>query len=177
MPAAIETHSNTFFEQETYSEIPKEFRPIIVTDHFSTPSNLGNIIRLAANIGALKVIALTDQDLRASKIKKTAGAAHAHIPVEYIQTDELALHIPDDYSLIALETCTGSKNIFQYQLPDKMALVLGNEKYGIHPKLLQLCKEAIHIPMCGPIKSMNVSHAASVCLFHWYYQTASRLDF
>jgi len=177
MSESIETHSNTFFSKESYNEIPTAYRPIIVTDHFSTPSNLGNIIRLAANIGALKVIALTNQDLRASKIKKTAGAAHAHIPVEYIETRELSLHIPEDYSLIALETCTGSKNLFQHQLPDKMALVLGNEKYGIHPELLQLCKEAIHIPMCGPIKSMNVSHAASVCLFHWYYQTADRLDF
>jgi len=177
MSESIETHSNTFFSREHYNEIPENYRPIIVTDHFSTPSNLGNIIRLAANIGALKVIALTNQDLRASKIKKTAGAAHAHIPVEYIETTELKQHIPEDYALIALETCTGSKNLFQFQLPDKMALVLGNEKYGIHPELLQLCKTAIHIPMCGPIKSMNVSHAASVCLFHWYYQTASKLDF
>ncbi len=177
MPKAIETHSNTFFSQENYKAIPESYRPIIITDHFSTPSNLGNIIRLAANIGAAKVIALTHQDLRTSKIKKTAGAAHAHIPVEYIETDILLQHIPKDYTLIALETCTGSKNLFQHELPDKMALVLGNEKKGIHSELLHLCKEAIHIPMCGPIKSMNVSHAASVCLFHWYYQNARNLDF
>lgn len=176
MPNKIETHSNTFFEQEGYREIPQEYQPIIITDHFSTPTNLGSIIRLAANIGAKKVIAISDQDFRISKVKKTAGAAHGHIQVEYIEENALHNFLPDGYQLVALETCSGSKNIFQEQLPDKMALILGSEKYGIRPELLAKCAKAVHIPMCGPIKSMNVTHAASVCLFQWYYQISNRLN-
>ena len=164
------THSKIFFSETEVREIPAEQRPIVITDNFSTPENIGHVIRLAANIGALKVIVLGENSLRASKIRKTAGTSFDHIQVEFITTEKLPNHIPEDYTLTALETVSGAENLFFTKLPDKMALILGNEKYGISTELLNMSSKKTFIPMPGPIKSMNVSHAAAVCLFCWMGQ-------
>ena len=161
------THSKIFFSETEVREIPSGQRPIVITDNFSTPENIGHVIRLAANIGVLKVIVLGEGNLRASKIRKTAGTSFDHIPVEFIATEELSAHIPADYTLTALETVEDAENLFTTNLPDKMALILGNEKYGISEELLNMSSKKVFIPMPGPIKSMNVSHAAAVCLFCW----------
>ena len=165
-----ETHSKIFFSETEAKEIPAGFRPIVLTDNFFTPENIGHVIRLAANIGALKVIVVGESTLRISKVRKTAGTAFDHIPVEFISVADITEHIPEEYTLTALETVSGAENLFTTKLPDKMALVLGNEKYGVGKELLNMSSKKIFIPMPGPIKSMNVSHAAAVCLFHWMGQ-------
>jgi len=165
-----ETHSNTFFTNNPQKELNDSIRPIIITDNFSTPENIGHIIRLAANVGTLKVIILGSENMRKSKIKKTAGAAFDHIQLIFSDTERLNELIPNDYSLTALETVNGAKSIFSTKLPDKMALILGNEKYGISNELLNMSRLKVFIPMPGTIRSMNVSHAAAVCLFQWYSQ-------
>jgi tRNA G18 (ribose-2'-O)-methylase SpoU len=164
------THSKIFFSETEVKEIPAGQRPIVITDNFSTPENIGHVIRLAANIGVLKVIVLGEGNLRASKIRKTAGTSFDHILVEFITTEELSAHIPADYTLTALETVEDAENLFTTNLPDKMALILGNEKYGISEELLNMSSKKVFIPMPGPIKSMNVSHAAAACLFCWLKQ-------
>jgi tRNA G18 (ribose-2'-O)-methylase SpoU len=165
----METHSKQFFSRHEIEPLPKHISPIIIADSFSTPSNVGSIIRLGANMGALRVIVINGEHLRETKIKKTAGAAYSQIEVVFIEFDELQNYIPDDYVLSALETTGNAKSIFE-PLPEKMALVLGNEKFGMSEKILMQCQEIRYIPMPGIIKSMNVSHAASVGLFEWYRQ-------
>ncbi len=163
----VDTHSKIFFSETDIKAIPVENRPIVITDNFSTPENIGHVIRLAANIGTLKVIVVNGDTLRPSKIRKTAGTAFDHLPIEFVSATELSEHIPGGYTLTALETVAYAENLFTADLPDKMALILGNEKYGISEELLKLSNKKIFIPMPGPVKSMNVSHAAAVCLFYW----------
>jgi len=163
----METHSKHFFSQTKPVNRIEGSDVIIVCDHFSTPENIGSIIRLAANVDASRLIVIGSEECRQSKIKKTAGAAQGHIHVDYCNVETLGQFIPADYTLIALETVGGAKSLYQSDLPQKMALVLGNEKYGVSPAVLALCDGCVYIPMPGPIKSMNVSHAASVCLFEW----------
>jgi len=163
------THSKIFFSENPVKSIEDDIKPILITDNFSTPENIGHIIRLAANIGVLEVIILGSENLRKSKIKKTAGTAIDHINLVFSTYEDFHEHIPDDYILTALETSEGAKNIFTTNLPDKMALILGNEKSGIREELLNACKLKVFIPMPGSVKSMNVSHAAAVCVFKWLY--------
>jgi len=165
-----DTHSKIFFSKTKVDELKEDRKPILITDSFSTPENIGHIIRIAANVGALKVVVLHSENVRRSKIKKTAGTAIDHVQTVFSTTQELQDHIPDGYTLTALETSDGAKNIFTTTLPDKMALVLGNEKSGIREELLKKCRLKVFIPMPGPVKSMNVSHAAAVCVFQWLNQ-------
>ncbi len=167
-----ETHSKYFFNEENQVSLADGSDVIIITGNFSTPENIGSIIRLAANVNASKVIVVGSGDCRQSKINKTAGAATGHISVEWQEADSLCL--PQGYVLVALETVEGATNLYECKLPNKLALVLGNEKYGVSQELLKCCSQSVFIPMPGAIKSMNVSHAASVCLFEWMRQNIKK---
>jgi tRNA (guanosine-2'-O-)-methyltransferase len=48
----------------------------------------------------------------------------------------------------------------------KVALVLGNERDGIHASLVSACKASVRIPMRGFAESLNVSVTAAILLEH-----------
>lgn len=48
----------------------------------------------------------------------------------------------------------------------KMALVLGNERDGIHEELARACRRSVRIPMRGFAESLNVSVTAAILLQH-----------
>ncbi|MCU4175202.1 TrmH family RNA methyltransferase [Carboxylicivirga sp. N1Y90] len=164
----METHSKYFFEKQKDKTI--DVGPILIADSFSTPENVGSIIRLAANVGAKKVIVLNGEHLRDTKVKKTAGAALNHVEVIFTDSNSFKEQLPNDYQICALETVEGAQSIYNCCIPSKLALVLGNEKYGVSDEMLAECVSSYYVPMPGAIKSMNVSHAATVCLFEWYRQ-------
>ena len=146
--------------------------PLIVADSLKTPENLGNIIRLSANIGIHRIICVDTIQHRESRLRKTACMAWDYVELIYATKENFTDYIPQGYELVALETSTISKNIYTTDLPREMALVVGNEQDGISRELLDKCALHVHIPMTGPATSMNVSHATGVALFEWVRRVA-----
>ncbi|OFX88261.1 MAG: hypothetical protein A2W99_09985 [Bacteroidetes bacterium GWF2_33_16] len=145
--------------------------PIIIAYQIKTPENIGNIIRLADNTGCKKVIIVTtEKDIRRSKVRKTAGLSFDSMNWEICEISEIFNKIPLDYKVVSLETSSDSENIFAVMLPEKMAIIVGNEIVGIDNQTLNKSDLIIHIPLHGHNTSMNVSHALAVALFEWYRQ-------
>jgi tRNA G18 (ribose-2'-O)-methylase SpoU len=70
------------------------------------------------------------------------------------------------YNIVALEQTADSINIFKWQPKFPLAIVMGNEVTGVPKSLLKYCDTAVEIPMLGKKKSLNVSVAAGVILYH-----------
>ena len=51
-----------------------------------------------------------------------------------------------------------------------MAFIVGSERNGLSEELLVQCDLVVYIPVPGPTRSLNVSHAAAVALFEWQRQ-------
>jgi tRNA G18 (ribose-2'-O)-methylase SpoU len=165
----METNSIVFFNDRQYPHWPG--KPIVAAWQTINPENIGNMIRLADNIGASDVFILgSNFQLRMASIKKTAGLSFANIQLTFITPEDFFNQLPADYSLAALETCNNSTNLYETKLPAKIAFLLGNERNGLPDEILQQCPMKLHIPMTGNCKSMNVSHALSVALFEWQRQ-------
>ena len=147
-------------------------RPIVIADNLKTPENIGAIMRMAGNIGAEKILFVTENpfDFKTWKIKRTASGAYEKTNWQIIDPDSIKQHVPHDYQIIALETTEKANNIFKLDLPEKIALVVGNEQYGISSALLNTVDEIAYIPIPGEIYSLNVTHALAVGLFEWYRQ-------
>ena len=162
-------HSKHLFNKENK---PDNFNPpIIVGCDIKTPENIGNIIRLADNIGCKKVLFVTDnENLRISKIKKTASSSFNKVDWSFCKRADLDDEIPEDYKWIAIETTSDSQNIYKTKLPSKTAFFVGNEIHGIDSGILTQCNKIVHIPLFGNNTSMNVSHALAVALFEWQRQ-------
>ena len=148
-------------------------RPIIIADDIRTPENMGSIIRLGANIGTQKIIFISKKasEFKTFKINKTASGAAEKTDWKIVENFNAAAElIPNDYSLIAIETSVESENIFKTKFPEKVAFVVGNEVKGISHEIMQQISQSLYIPVPGPISSLNVTHALSVALFEWYRQ-------
>jgi tRNA G18 (ribose-2'-O)-methylase SpoU len=77
-----------------------------------------------------------------------------------------------DVRVVALENCSGAVTIDQWQPPQQLLLVVGNESYGIAEAVRNCCGERVHIPMHGYKKSMNVHQALAIAA-HRIVSTAS----
>ena len=164
-----ETKSNILFSSVKY--LLDNEGPIIIAYQLKSPENMGHIIRLACNFGCKKVLFVGNKEnVRESKIKKVAGAAAGQVDWIFCEEENWKMHIPEDYAIAALETTEDSVNVSKVKLPEKLAVVLGNEISGLTNSVLQQCSRFYHIPMIGAVKSMNVSHACSVALYEWVRQ-------
>jgi len=165
----METNSVAFFSNQKYPELPA--KPIIAAWQIINPENIGNLIRLADNVGAEEVYILgEDFQHRMSSVKKTAGFSFDHIRLSFITPEAFFDQISAEYQLVAIETCEDSTNIYAEKLSQNIVFILGNERNGLPEDILRICHAKVHIPMTGSCKSMNVSHALAVALFEWQRQ-------
>jgi len=161
------------FTQLGTSEIlQNKHLPIIIADNIRTPENMGLILRLAGNIGALKTLFLHDEihNFKEYKIKRTSSGAADKVNWDIINSAALKNYLPDGYKIVALETSKDSNNIFSFKFPEKTAFLIGNEVLGISEEILSLANHKVYIPIPGTIKSLNVTHALSIGLFEWLRQ-------
>ncbi len=164
-------NANLFFQKKHYPQTPLSKAPILILDNLRSPENIGHILRLSGNIGCKKVLVINNEVKPAiAKIKRVAKVAGEIPEWQFCNPEEIFQLLPSDYILTALETAPQSISLSTVHLPEKMALILGNESYGINNELLQRATLRIHIPITGKIKSYNVSHATALCLFEWIKQ-------
>ena len=161
-----------FSKLNTSGFIERGNRPIIIADNIRTPENMGSILRLAGNIGAEHTYFIADptQRFKNHKITRTASGASTKVDWKIIQKQDLQNVIPDTYEIVALETSSDSININTFKFPEKTIFIVGNEVVGISDEVLSMAHHKIHIPIPGPISSLNVTHALSVALFEWLRQ-------
>jgi tRNA G18 (ribose-2'-O)-methylase SpoU len=168
----MSTHCTELFQHDDSSSRWIDEHLIIVACGLKTPENLAHVMRLAANLGCTR-IAITNffnHQLNLTKVKRMARMADPFVTLTELDAKNLKHFIPKKFTWVALETAKGSASLFQVSLPAHMALFIGNEQSGIPPEFIENCNKVIHIPMHGVVKSMNVSHAASVALFEWLRQ-------
>jgi TrmH family RNA methyltransferase len=165
----METNSVVFFNNREYPQLTD--LPIIAAWQMVNPENIGNLIRLADNVGAEDVYILgEDFHYRMSSIKKTAGLSFNNVRLTFIAPEDFFNQLNPGSSIVAIETSEDSTNLFAGKLPGKIVFMLGNERNGLPEEILQKCQLKVHIPMTGKCKSMNVSHALAVVLFEWQRQ-------
>ncbi|NQU52296.1 MAG: TrmH family RNA methyltransferase [Bacteroidetes bacterium] len=169
----MNTNSVDFFNNNSILSFSKNKELILAVWEIGNPENIGQIIRLAHNVGASKVLFVNEKvNFRESKIKKTAGFSYEQMSWEFITPNDFFILHTNEFKLVVLETCEGSTNIFAGTLPDKTILLAGSESYGLPPSIIEKSDFQVHIPMPGGCKSMNISHALSVAAFEWYRQKA-----
>ncbi|MBI5906844.1 TrmH family RNA methyltransferase [Candidatus Saccharibacteria bacterium] len=72
----------------------------------------------------------------------------------------------DGYTIAALEQTPDSIDLGNYDPPNKIALLAGNEIDGLNQPVLDSCDIHLQIPMSGSKESFNVTVAAAIGLYH-----------
>lgn len=155
--------ANNFFSSEK-----TELDLIIIAENLKTPENMGAIIRIAGNFGAKKVLFINKDEINIRKVNRFSASVSNLVETHFLSNiEEINNFIDNSYKIVALDTVSNSINIYDYKFPEKLVIIVGNEKYGISNKFLNKVSESIYIPMPGKVKSMNVSHALAIATFEY----------
>jgi RNA methyltransferase, TrmH family len=137
--------------------------PSVVLDRIQDPGNVGSILRSAAALGVVQVIALAGTAaLWAPKVLRAGMGAHFSLRmVEGVGAEALAgVGVP----LLATSP-HADKSLRETKLPHPCAWLFGHEGQGVAPELTARCALTLRIPQPGGQESLNVAAAAAICLY------------
>ncbi len=140
---------------------------ILIADRVRDPGNLGNMIRIAdaAGVGGMVVCDESADPYNAKTVRSTAGSLF-HLPLVIgQQLAEVAGTLREaGYGILAADAHSGT-GMWEAEWPQKLALVMGNEAWGIPHEEESLVDGLVRIPLLGHAESLNVSAAAAVLLY------------
>lgn len=140
----------------------------LVAQNIRSLFNVGSLFRCADVFGVTKLYlgGYTGYPPR-KEISKTALQAEDWVPWErHWHTHKLIAKLKaEGVYIVALETDTETTPLPNFKPKYPMALIVGNEKNGISPSVMQQVDEIVTIPMLGKKESLNVAIAASIALY------------
>jgi 23S rRNA (guanosine2251-2'-O)-methyltransferase len=139
---------------------------VVVLDGVHNPANVGMIIRTVAAAG-LDGIIVPDKGtakINPVTIKASAGTVFK-APILRVDTTSNAIDqlIENRFEIFGLET--SGESIYQVELPERMALVLGNESSGLNKETIGKLSKTIAIPLANNIESLNVAASAAIASY------------
>ncbi len=139
----------------------------ILLDEIEDPQNLGAIIRSADAAGVHGVVIPKHHaaEVNATVIKASAGAAEHVTTVKTTNLNETIRKLKDANVWIVGAAGEGTKNFYEYDYRQPVALVIGNEGRGLRRLVRENCDELVKIPMAGKMSSLNASVASALLLF------------
>lgn len=156
------THYNSKFEKHI-------FPVILICDEVTNAPNVGSLFRIADAFGIEKLILCGNNIPFGRKMTKTSRATEKSVPFEIAETAIKSVEQlkAEGYQIVALEITSESQSIHRtnFNTDKPIALVVGDENFGVSNDILQLSDQIIHIEMFGQNSSMNVVQATNIALY------------
>ncbi|AXG71921.1 tRNA (guanosine(18)-2'-O)-methyltransferase [Kordia sp. SMS9] len=157
------THYTTNFKKRT-------FPIVLVSDQVSNAPNIGSLFRICDAFGVEKIVFCGENiPVFGRKMTKTSRATEKVVPFE-ITTDihpVITQLQKENYTIISLEITENSQSVqtLDFSKFEKIALVIGDENFGVNPETIYESDTVIHIDMFGQNSSMNVVQATNIVLY------------
>ena len=139
----------------------------VALDGVQDPGNLGTIIRTAVAAGAKGLLLLKGTvDPYNEKCVRSTMSALCNIPIfEDVTLSEFYDFIKDNTIKTYVTSLDNAKPYHTISYAKRTMIILGNEGNGVSKEIIEICDQAITIPMYGDIESLNVSIAAALCMY------------
>ena len=139
----------------------------VVIENVHDPHNVSAIFRTCDAVGVPKVSLLYTYEEFPKISKVTSASAFKWVEKEKFKNtkecyDELR---KQGFKIYASLLNKNAINLYDIDLTEKVAIVMGNESRGVSEEAAELADECYYIPMRGMIQSLNVSVAAAVTLY------------
>lgn len=144
----------------------------VMLDNIRSVYNVGAMLRTADGVGVthMHLCGITAPPSH-PKVAKTALGAEMQLPWTQWRNglDTAVLLQQQNYQLWALEATPVAQPLFTATLPKPdrpVLLIVGNEKMGVDPAILERCHQIFSLPMQGYKNSLNVAVALGIALYH-----------
>ena len=139
----------------------------LILDGITDIRNIGGIARSAYCTGVQAII-IPDKGVGALNEDAMLTSAGALEKIAVCRVNSLMKAV-DELHLNGIRVLASEmkaeKKIFNLDLKEPVAIVMGSEEKGIHPALLKICDEKFSIPMVQDFESLNVSVATAMILY------------
>jgi 23S rRNA (guanosine2251-2'-O)-methyltransferase len=155
-------------EELVTATLASQEKPLfLILDQISDARNFGAIIRTAECTGVHGIIIQKSgaAPVNGDTVKTSAGAVF-NIPickVEHIKDAVFYLQGSGIKTVAATEKT--EQSLYELNLNEPLAIIMGSEERGINPSVLKLVDEKAKLPMYGTIGSLNVSVACGAFLY------------
>ena len=138
-------------------------RQFIILENLQDMGNIGTIIRSCDAFSIDGVILVGDcADVFAPKTVRSAMGSLFRLPIYCCETEEaITLLQKGGFTVYSAELSDRSVKLGEEKLPEKTAVVIGNEGNGVTDTVKNLCDKSLFIPISSA-ESLNASVAASV---------------
>ncbi len=136
----------------------------VVLDNLQDPGNAGTIIRTAVACGVSTIYCYGDcVDLYSPKVVRSSMGGIFFVNVKKMQSKENL-----NCELFALDMA--GENLFEIKnIPQKFALLVGNESRGVSKQMRESADKIISLPMSKNMESLNAGVSLSIALYQLVY--------
>ncbi|MFK7934614.1 MAG: TrmH family RNA methyltransferase, partial [Saprospiraceae bacterium] len=133
--------------------------------------NIGAVLRSCDSVGIMEIFVLySDAHLTKNHLalgKRSSGGARKWVDVHfYTDVDACFEHVKSKYpTILATHLTTESKDLYELDLTQPVALLFGNEHKGVSEAALAYTDGNFTIPQMGMVESLNISVACAVTLY------------
>ena len=156
------THYTTKFNQQ-------QFPITVVSENVSNAPNIGSLFRACDAFGIEKLIFCGTDIPLGRKMTKTSRSTEKSVNYQIQKSAwEVVTKLKqDNYFIISLEISTNSQalNNINFNIGKPIAIIIGDENFGVSEDILNISDAIVHINMYGQNSSMNVVQATNIALY------------
>ena len=139
---------------------------LLILDHLEDPHNLGAIIRTAEAAGINGIILPKNRSVSVNEtVMKTSVGALYNVSICQVTNLNQTIKKLKDIGFWIIGTDMDGVDYKSVDYPEKCALVIGSEGFGISRLVKESCDYVVRIPMNGKINSLNASVAAGIMIY------------
>jgi 23S rRNA (guanosine2251-2'-O)-methyltransferase len=147
----------------------------LILDGVTDIRNIGAISRTALCCGVQAII-IPDKGVGALNEEAVKSSAGALEQINICRVNSLMKAV-DELHLNGIKVfaseMTATTKLFELEMKEPCAIVMGGEERGVHPSLMKICDDKFKIPMASDFESLNVSVAAGMILYEAMKQRLS----
>lgn len=139
----------------------------VVMENIHDPHNVSAIFRTCDAVGIPKVSLVYNYETFPRIGKKSSASAFKWVDKERYKTiEDCYVKLREEgFKIYASSLSERSKNLYELDLKQKVAIVVGNEHRGVSEDAASLADEVFLIPQFGMVQSLNVSVATATIVY------------
>jgi len=139
---------------------------VLILDHLEDPHNLGAIVRTCEASGVDGIILPINRSVSVNEtVMKTSVGALYNVKISQVTNLNNTIKYLKKKGFWIIGADMDGENYSSMKYPEKCALIIGSEGFGMTRLVKESCDFVVSIPMHGKVNSLNASVAAGILVY------------
>ena len=139
---------------------------VLILDHLEDPHNLGAIVRTCEAAGVDGIILPLNRSVSVNEtVMKTSVGALYNVKVSQVTNLNNTIKYLKKQGFWIIGADMDGESYSSMKYPEKCALIIGSEGFGMTRMVKESCDFVVSIPMHGKVNSLNASVAAGILVY------------